>query len=73
MPRNPWWKSPVLNRRVPLDENTHLLVEATVDQLIRVAPYAGFSIRDLNTLLDSGMELEELVDCIATAAFKRAA
>lgn len=28
-----------------------------VDELIRVAPRAGFSIRDLNSLLDSGMEL----------------
>jgi len=73
MPRNPWRKLPVPNHRVPLDENTRLLIEATVDQLIRVAPRAGFSIRDLNNLLDSGMALDELVDCIATAVLKRAA
>jgi len=58
---------------VPLAVNTRLLIEATVDQLIRVAPRAGFSIRDLNNLLDSGMALDELVDCIATAVLKRAA
>lgn len=56
-----------------MDENTHLLIEATVDQLIRVAPRAGFTVRDLNKLLDSGMELDELVDCIAATALKRAA
>lgn len=73
MPRNRWRKSSVPNRRVPVDENTHLLIEATVDQLIRVAPRAGFTVRDLNKLLDSGMELDELVDCIAATALKRAA
>ena len=73
MPHNPWRKSPVLNRRAPLDDNTCLLIDATVDQLIRVAPRAGFTIRDLNNLLNSGMELDELVDCIATAALKQAA
>jgi YHS domain-containing protein len=73
MSRNRWRKSPVAVRRVPLDENTHLLIEATVDQLIRVAPHAGFTIRDLNNLLDSGMGLNELVDCIAATALKRAA
>jgi hypothetical protein len=73
MSRNRWRKSPVPIRRVPLDENTRRLIEATVDQLIRVALRAGFSIHDLNNLLDSGMELDELVDCIAMAALKRAA
>ena len=73
MSRDRWRKSPVPIRRVPLDEDTRLLIEATVDQLIRVAPRAGFTIRDLNNLLDSGMELDELVDCIATAVLKRAA
>lgn len=73
MARNRWRKSPVPIRRVPLDQDTRLLIEATVDQLIRVAPHAGFSIRDLNNFLDSGMELEELVDFIATGALKRAA
>ncbi len=61
------------DRKLPLDEDCRLLIEATVDQLIRVAPRAGFTVRDLNDLLDSGMELDELVDCIATAALKRAA
>lgn len=73
MSRNRLRKSPVPIRRVPLDENTRLLIDATVNQLIRVASRDGFSIRDLNNLLDSGMELDELVECIATAAFKRAA
>lgn len=68
-----WRRSPVSICRVPLDESTRLLIDATVDQLIRVAPHAGFSIRDLNNLLDSGMDIDELVNCIATAAFKRAA
>jgi hypothetical protein len=66
-------KSPVSIRRMPLDEDTRLLIEATVDQLIRVAPRAGLSIHDLNNLLDSGMELDELVNCIAARALKRAA
>jgi hypothetical protein len=73
MSRNRWRKSTVPIRRVPLDENTRQLIEATVDQLIRVALRAGFSIHDLNNLLDSGMELDELVDCIARAVLKRAA
>ena len=73
MARNRWRKSPLPIRRAPLDADTRLLIDATVDQLIRVAPRAGFSIRDLNSFLDSGMELEELVDFIATAALKRAA
>jgi hypothetical protein len=73
MSRDRWRKSPVPIRRVPLDEDTRLLIEATVDQLIRVAPRAGFTIRDLNNLLDSGMGLDELVECIATAVLKRAA
>jgi len=73
MSRNRWRKSPVPIRREPLDEDTRLLIDATVDQLIRVAPRAGFTIHDLNKLLDSGMDLDQLVDCIATAALKRAA
>jgi hypothetical protein len=60
-------------RRAPQDENTRLLIDATIDQLIRVAPRAGFSIHDLNKLLDSGMGLDELVDCIRATALKRAA
>lgn len=73
MSRNRWRKSPVSIRRVPLDEDTRLLIDATIDQLIGVAPRAGFTIRDLNKLLDSGMELDELVDCIAATVLKRAA
>jgi hypothetical protein len=73
MSRNRWRKSPVPIRRVPLDQNTRLLIEATVDQLIGVAPRAGFTVRDLNNFLDYGMALDELVDCIATAVLKRAA
>ena len=73
MSRNRSRRPPPFIRRAPLDENTFLLIDATIDQLIRVAPRAGFSIRDLNKLLDSGMELDELVDCIAATALKRAA
>jgi len=60
-------------RRRLLDKDTRLLIDATVDELIRVAPRAGFSIPDLNHLLDSGMDLEELVDYMAATALKRAA
>jgi YHS domain-containing protein len=48
-------------RKAPLNDNTRLRIDATVDQLIRVAPRAGFSIHDLNKLLDSGLELDELL------------
>ena len=60
-------------RKTSVGDNTRLLIEATVDELIKVAPRAGFSIRDLNNLLDSGMELHELIDCLAMTALKRAA
>ena len=60
-------------RKVSVDDNTRLLIETTVDELARVAPRAGFSIRDLNNLLDSGMELHELIDCMAMTALKRVA
>jgi hypothetical protein len=60
-------------RRVPLDEDARLLIDSTVDQLIQIAPRAGFSIHDLNKLLDCGLGLDELVDCIAATALKRAA
>ena len=66
-------KRPVSIGGVAFDDNTRLLIEATIDQLIRVARRAGFSIGDLNKLLDYGLELDELVDCIATSALKRAA
>jgi hypothetical protein len=66
-------RKPALIRRVPLDDNTRALIDATIDELITVAPRAGFSIHDLNKLLDSGMELDELVNCIAARALKRAA
>jgi hypothetical protein len=74
----PMWRNrsrrpPTFIRIAPLDENTFLLIDATIDQLIRVAPRAGLSIHDLNKLLDSGMELDELVDCIAATVLKRAA
>lgn len=66
-------KRPVLIRRAPLDDKTRLLIDATIDQLLRVAPHAGFSVRDLNNLLDAGLELDELVDYITATALKRAA
>lgn len=50
-----------------------LLLDATVDELIKLALQAGVSIRDLNALLDSGLGLDELVDFVATKLLRRAA
>ncbi len=66
-------KRPTVIRRLPLDNDTRVLIEATIDELIRVAAGAGLSVRDLNRLLDSGLGLEELVECVAARLYKRAA
>ena len=56
-----------------VDDETRVIVDSTVHELVTVALEAGLDIRDLNQLLDSGLGLDDLVRAVRALLLDRAA